>query len=424
MIAEIGQPRQIARIGRKHRRPGQQQCQQHIAQPRPSPSPRPAAAASAGVAHARVACSTLAILTRRAPQSRPAPRPATPNRPAASPCNSCASSRAIPASAMAVPSRKRRVIRGAQRDPPQQRIGQHQQRKQHRDDAPRSDAAPPGRQKLKLQQKWLRPMLRAKPCPAGSAAAARRASAPAAAIAARRDHKAPGDRPAGGTAAPSWSLMTSQVEPQISATSTKGTAMRGRSSAWGEGGLTARPKRRDRAMACCLPRVPGSHAAAQRPRPNRKRRNPAPAARRVRQQSGARTPRWLAARTAAAPPAPTAISCAAALAWRGQFQPQTAVQQRQNLRRHEAALGLQVPGALAPPARQLGLRRIEEYDRLGIHPAILGAAEAKRIHRPRRLCRGAAQKGHCIGKPRAIHMQAQPARLAPARQSPASSAGG
>ena len=62
-------------------------------------------------------------------------------------------------------------------------------------------------------------------------------------------------------------------------------------------------------------------------------------------------------------------------------EPQIVFEHRQQLRGEEAALGLQMPRALAAIARDIGGGGIEQQDRLRAHRAVLDAAEAERIDR-------------------------------------------
>ena len=78
-------------------------------------------------------------------------------------------------------------------------------------------------------------------------------------------------------------------------------------------------------------------------------------------------------------PAALASACAARIGGAGVGEPQIVLEHRQQLRGEEAALGQQMPGPLAQARHRLGQRRVEEDQRLGVHPAILDEAERQHV---------------------------------------------
>jgi len=97
----------------------------------------------------------------------------------------------------------------------------------------------------------------------------------------------------------------------------------------------------------------------------------------------------------------------------GVVEPQAPLQQREYLRCGIAALAHQMTRPLAQARNDVGLRRVEEDQRLGVHPAILDAAEAEHVdaRAPRHVGRVAAGEGDGIGEARTVHVEAKAAAL-------------
>jgi hypothetical protein len=88
-------------------------------------------------------------------------------------------------------------------------------------------------------------------------------------------------------------------------------------------------------------------------------------------------------------------------------QPDVGVEHRDQLRGEKAALGLEMPRALAPHLAGFGEVGAEEHQRFGTHAAILDEAEAQRIDpgAPRDIGRVAPMMHDRIGEARAVHVQ-------------------
>ena len=104
---------------------------------------------------------------------------------------------------------------------------------------------------------------------------------------------------------------------------------------------------------------------------------------------------------------PAASRPAIALACACVAQPQVVWQQRDPLRRGEAHLRRELHELLAGVQRVDVERRVEDHHRLGLHGAVLGAAEREDVGAGRRLAQPDTERSGGVRQPRAVDVHEQ-----------------